>query len=41
MDRWFRSYALWNSVGQSIEEAKCMASMIYEGILADLNVDHT
>jgi aminocarboxymuconate-semialdehyde decarboxylase len=32
-DAWFQRYALWNSAGQSIEEAKVMASLIYEGIL--------
>ena len=32
-DPWFHQYALWNSLGQSIEEAKVMASMIYEGLL--------
>jgi aminocarboxymuconate-semialdehyde decarboxylase len=31
-DPWFQKYALWNTVGQSIEEAKVMASLIYEGI---------
>ncbi len=33
-DPWFQNYALWNSLGQSIEEAKCMASMIYEGVMS-------
>ena len=32
-DPWFQRYALWNSAGQSIEEAKVMASLIYEGVL--------
>lgn len=32
-DPWFQRYALWNSAGQSIEEAKVMASLIYEGIM--------
>lgn len=32
-DPWFHQYALWNSLGQSIEEAKVMASIIYEGLL--------
>ena len=32
-DPWFQSYALWNSAGQSIEETKCMASLIYEGVM--------
>jgi len=30
-DPWFQQFALWNSLGQSIEEAKVMASLIYEG----------
>jgi aminocarboxymuconate-semialdehyde decarboxylase len=32
-DPWFQQYALWNSVGQPIEEAKVMASLILEGVL--------
>ena len=32
-DPWFQNYSLWNSLGQSIEEAKFMASLIYEGVL--------
>lgn len=32
-DPWFQDYFLWNSVGQPIEEAKVMASLIYEGVL--------
>jgi aminocarboxymuconate-semialdehyde decarboxylase len=32
-DPWYHKFALWNSLGQSIEEAKVMASMIYEGLL--------
>jgi aminocarboxymuconate-semialdehyde decarboxylase len=32
-DPWFQQFALWNSLGQSIEEAKCMASLIYEGVV--------
>lgn len=32
-DPWFQRYALWNSLGQSIEEAKAMASLIYEGVM--------
>ncbi|NBT68488.1 MAG: amidohydrolase [Betaproteobacteria bacterium] len=32
-DPWFQRYALWNSLGQSIEETKCMASLIYEGVM--------
>ncbi len=31
-DLWFQDFGLWNSVGQPIEEAKVMASIIYEGI---------
>lgn len=33
-DPWFQQYSLWNSLGQSIEETKCMASMIYGGVMA-------
>jgi aminocarboxymuconate-semialdehyde decarboxylase len=32
-DMWFQDYALWNSIGQSIEEVKCMSSLIYEGTM--------
>jgi aminocarboxymuconate-semialdehyde decarboxylase len=32
-DPWYHKFALWNSLGQSIEEARVMASMIYEGLL--------
>jgi aminocarboxymuconate-semialdehyde decarboxylase len=32
-DMWFQNYALWNSIGQSIEEVKCMSSLIYEGVM--------
>jgi aminocarboxymuconate-semialdehyde decarboxylase len=35
-DPWFLEYALWNSLGQSIEESKVMASLILEGVLEDL-----
>ena len=35
-DPWFRRYALWNSLGQSIEESKVIASLILEGVLDDL-----
>ncbi|MPS28722.1 MAG: amidohydrolase [Alcaligenaceae bacterium] len=35
-DPWFQKYALWNSLGQSIEEAKCMASLVYEGVMTRL-----
>lgn len=31
-DLWFQDFGLWNSVGQPIEEAKVMASIIYEGV---------
>lgn len=30
-DLWFQNFFLWNSIGQSIEETKVMASLIYEG----------
>lgn len=30
---WFQNYAMWNSIGQSIEEVKVMSSMIYEGVI--------
>jgi aminocarboxymuconate-semialdehyde decarboxylase len=32
-DPWFQRFSLWNSLGQSIEESKVMASLIYEGTL--------
>jgi len=32
-DPWFQNYAMWNSLGQSIEESKCMASLIYDGVM--------
>lgn len=32
-DMWFQNHALWNSIGQSIEEVKVMSSLIYEGVL--------
>ena len=32
-DPWFQDYALWNSIGQSIEEVKTMSSLIYEGVM--------
>ncbi len=35
-DPWFQDYALWNSIGQSIEESKVMTSLILEGVLEDL-----
>ena len=33
LDPWFQDYAMWNSIGQSIEEVKVMSSLIYEGVL--------
>ncbi len=35
-DPWFQQYSLWNSVGQPIEEAKVMSSLILEGVLESL-----
>ncbi|HUB76708.1 MAG TPA: amidohydrolase family protein [Solirubrobacteraceae bacterium] len=35
-DPWFQEYSLWNSVGQPLEEAKVLASLIYEGVLEQL-----
>jgi aminocarboxymuconate-semialdehyde decarboxylase len=35
-DLWFQQYSMWNSVGQPIEEAKLIASLIYEGVLEQL-----
>jgi len=32
-DPWYQEYALWNSVGQPVEEARFLASMILEGML--------
>ncbi len=32
-DMWFQDYAMWNSIGQSIEEVRFMSSMIYEGVM--------
>ena len=32
-DPWFQAYSMWNSIGQSIEEVRCMSSLIYEGVL--------
>ncbi|MFM0619767.1 amidohydrolase family protein [Paraburkholderia nemoris] len=32
-DLWFQKFRMWNSIGQSIEEAKVMTSLIYEGVL--------
>jgi aminocarboxymuconate-semialdehyde decarboxylase len=31
-DLWYQKFGMWNSIGQSIEEAKVMASLVYEGI---------
>ena len=31
-DMWYQDFSLWNSVGQPVEEAKVMSSIIYEGI---------
>ncbi len=35
-DLWFQEYSLWNSIGQPIEEAKLLASLILEGVLEEL-----
>lgn len=35
-DLWYQRYSMWNSVGQPIEEAKFLASLIYEGVLERL-----
>ena len=32
-DMWFQDYAMWNSIGQSIEEVRVMSSLIYEGVM--------
>lgn len=32
-DPWYQDYAMWNSIGQSIEEVRVMTSLIYEGML--------
>jgi aminocarboxymuconate-semialdehyde decarboxylase len=32
-DPWYQDYAMWNSIGQSIEEVRVMSSLIYEGVL--------
>ena len=34
-DEWFQQYAMWNSIGQSIEEVKLITSLIYEGVLEE------
>lgn len=33
---WFQNWGMWNSLAQSLEEAKFMASIIYEGVLERL-----
>jgi aminocarboxymuconate-semialdehyde decarboxylase len=30
---WFQQFGMWNSIAQSLEEAKFMVSIIYEGVL--------
>ncbi|UXY17437.1 amidohydrolase [Streptomyces cynarae] len=35
-DPWYLDYGLWNSVGQTVEEARALSSMIYEGLLDHL-----
>jgi aminocarboxymuconate-semialdehyde decarboxylase len=35
-DPWFQEFALWNSIGQSIEESKVIASLILEGVFEEL-----
>jgi aminocarboxymuconate-semialdehyde decarboxylase len=32
-DPWFQKFSMWNSVGQPIEEARVLSSLIYEGVL--------
>ena len=32
-DPWFQPYSMWNSIGQSIEEVRCLSSLIYEGVM--------
>jgi len=32
-DLWFQTFGMWNSIGQSIEEVRVMASIIYEGVV--------
>ena len=32
-DMWFQKFRMWNSLGQPIEEAKLISSLIYEGVL--------
>lgn len=33
VEDWYQDYALWNSIGQSIEEVRVMSSLIYEGMM--------
>ncbi|MET9871839.1 amidohydrolase family protein, partial [Streptomyces sp. NPDC006386] len=35
-DPWYLDYGLWNSIGQTVEEARALSSMIYEGLLDHL-----
>ena len=32
-EMWYQDYAMWNSIGQSIEEVRVMSSLIYEGVM--------
>ena len=32
-DMWYQKFRMWNSLGQSVEEAKVICSLIYEGVL--------
>lgn len=32
-DPWYQKYRMWNSLGQPVEEAKLISSLIYEGVL--------
>ena len=32
-DLWYQKFRMWNSLGQPIEEARVIASLIYEGVL--------
>jgi aminocarboxymuconate-semialdehyde decarboxylase len=34
-DAWFQRYGLWNSIGQPIEEARVLSTLIYDGVLED------
>ena len=33
VDPWYQAYSMWNSIGQSIEEVRCLSSLIYEGVM--------